>query len=118
MSAASQNRPTLLARVTALAAILMVLALSVLASSPELHAKVHAHEAAAAPTGHAGGADQDEDGGCVVTLFAQGILALLAFLCLASAGQRVRAAGFAPRRRVLPEGPAYLFLPTQAPPAA
>jgi hypothetical protein len=110
-----RDRPSPLTRTTALLGILMVLALTVLAASPDLHERLHAHAAAPGAAAHHD-ATADDDDGCVVTLFAQGIIAALLFLSLASTGQRVRAAGFAASDRVLPAAPSYLFLPTQAPP--
>lgn len=114
-----RNRPTLLARTTALLAVLLVLALAVLAASPELHERLHAHDAAASTgAGQHGGAAADADDGCVVTLFAQGILAALALFALACTGQKARSAAFARLAPVLPDEPPYRLLPTQAPPAA
>lgn len=108
-----RDRPSLLTRTTALLGILMVLALTVLAASPDLHERLHAHDDAPGAAAHHDAADDD---GCVVTLFAQGIIAALLFLSLAFTGQRVRGAGFAVFDRVFPATPSYLFLPTQAPP--
>jgi hypothetical protein len=113
-----RDLPSLLTRTTALLGILMVLALTVLAASPDLHERLHAHEAPLAGAAADHGAAADDDGGCVVTLFAQGIVAALLFLTLAFTGQRIRSAGFAVFDRVLPAAPSYLFLPTQAPPLA
>jgi hypothetical protein len=112
-----RDRPSLLTRTTALLGILMVLALTVLAASPDLHERLHAHEAAVPGAAAHPDAAADDDGGCVVTLFAQGIIAALLFLSLAFTGQRVRFLSFAGFDRVLPAAPPYLFLPTQAPPA-
>ncbi len=112
-----RDRPGLLTRTTALLGIVMVLALTVLAASPDLHERLHAHDSAPGAAAHHGAAAADNDDGCVVTLFAQGIIAALLYLSLAFTGQRVRAAGFAAFDRVFPAAPSYLFLPTQAPPA-
>ena len=114
-----RNRPTLLARTAAVLAVLLVLALTVLAASPELHERLHAHDAAAtAAAGHHGEAAADADDGCVVTLFAQGLLAALAFFALTFTGQKVRTAAFARFAPILPDAPPYRLRPTQAPPAA
>jgi len=114
---------TLLARSTASLAIVLVLALTVLASSPELHERLHGHQAAAGAAHHDGGiangAKPDEcDDGCIVTLFAQGVVLALSILALAFTGQTLRLADFALFDRVIPEAPPFLHLPTQAPPLA
>jgi hypothetical protein len=112
----TRDLPSRLTRTTALLGILLVLALTVLAASPDLHERLHAHDAAlpGAPADH--GAAADDDSGCVVTVFAQGVIAALLFLSLAFTGQRVRLAGLSAFDRVFPAAPSYLFLPTQAPP--
>lgn len=114
------NRPSLLARLTALLSVGLVLVLTVLASSPELHERIHGHQAEAGGGHHAGipadGAKPDSDDGCVVTLFAQGVTLALAVVALAFTGETRRAASFALFDRITPEAPRYLHLPTQAPP--
>lgn len=106
-----------LARLTASLAVVLVLALSVFAASPELHGYLHDH----AGSSHAGDpqqpGDQGHDDGCVVTLFAQGLLAVAGLFVLALAGRTLPAAAFAAVRRVRPPLPAFLHLPPQAPPA-
>jgi hypothetical protein len=116
----SLSRPTLFARSTAALAIGLVLALTVLAASPDLHERLHGHEAAPAAVHHDGAGVQanDSDDGCVVTLFAQGVVLALSILALAFTGQRLRHCDFADVDRVIPESPRYLRLPTQAPPLA
>jgi len=111
----------LLTRTVASLAVALVLVLTVLAASPGLHERLHG--LAAARTAHQGGAPsgsgqaaEDEDG-CVVTLFAQGLVLPLALLVLASAGQAPRLPDFDLIGRVMPEAPRYLLLPSQAPPA-
>jgi hypothetical protein len=116
-----QNRPSLAARVTAALAIVLVLALTVLASSPELHERLHGHHAGAAGAAHQdgipdNGASPDGEDGCIVTLFAQGVVLTLALVALAFTGQTLRLSDFALFDRVIPEAPRYLHLPTQAPP--
>jgi hypothetical protein len=118
------NRTSLLARSTASLAIVLVLVLSVLASSPELHERLHAHQAMAAGAAHhdggtAGSAKADEsDDGCIVTLFAQGVVLALSILALAFTGQTLRLGDFSDFDRVIPDSPPYLHLPPQAPPLA
>ncbi len=117
MFARMSTRPSPLTRLTASLAVVLVLALSVFAASPELHGFLHDH----AVGSHAGGASQqgdtDHDDGCVVTLFAQGLLAVVGLLALASAGRSLRMAAHAAVERVGPPAPAFLHLPPQAPPA-
>jgi hypothetical protein len=114
---------SLLSRSTASLAIVLVLALTVLASSPELHERLHGHPAAAGAPHQDGGiaasakAD-DSDDGCIVTLFAQGVVLALSILALAFTGQTLRLGDLALFDRVIPEAPRYLRLPTQAPPLA
>jgi hypothetical protein len=118
-----QFRTTLLARATALLAVALVLALSVFAASPGLHELLHGHERAAGAVHHDASPashpqDADGDDGCVVTLFAQGVVLALAFAALAFTGQTLHLADFWISDRVVPEDPRFLHLPTQAPPAA
>jgi hypothetical protein len=118
-----RNRPSLPTRLTALLAIALVMALTVLASSPELHERLHGHHAGAAGASHDEGVPAqapkaDQDDGCVVTLFAQGVVLALAIVALAFTGVTLRARVFAVFDRIIPEAPRYLHLPTQAPPSA
>jgi len=119
-----QKPSSLLRGAVASLAILLVLALAILAASPELHERLHGHRinlvnAPSQGATHSGaGQDADDDDGCVVTLFAQGLVLPLAFLALAFTGQTLRLPGFALVDRVAPESPRYLRLPTQAPPPA
>jgi hypothetical protein len=112
------SQPSLQTRITALLAVFLVLVLTVLAASPELHERMHGHApgAPAHAAAHPGAAVPDDDDGCVVTLFAQGIVLALALFALAFTGQRLRLADFAVFDRIPPAAPSYLFLPTQAPP--
>lgn len=122
MALPRQARPTLLARTTALLAVALVLALSVFAASPELHERLHGHTAGgvvhngASPA--SGPQDADGDEGCIVTLFAQGVVLALALAALAFTGQTLRPADFWVFDRITPADPRYLHLPTQAPPFA
>jgi hypothetical protein len=103
-------------------AIVLILALMVLASSPELHERLHGHSsspsAAHQDGSPGGGAKTDSDDGCIVTLFAQGVVLALALVALAFTGEVLRLADFALVDRIGPEAPRYLHLPTQAPPFA
>ncbi len=98
-------------RATALLAALCVFVLSLLAASPEWHAKFHDHESAQSMP--VGAADHE----CAVTLFATGVEALLIF-CLA---MLVRPLARSLVRPVTDEvaiaRPRYLLVPSHAPPA-
>lgn len=108
----------MIARATASLAIGLVLALTVFAASPELHERLHGHHADAAGAVHHGaGVKADEsDDGCIVTLFAQGVVVALLLASLSFTGQKVRLSDVAHLDRVIPDAPRYLRLPTQAPP--
>lgn len=105
-----------LARLLASLAVVLVLALSVFAASPELHGLLHDHAAA-----HGGApaqqGDTDPDDGCVVTLFAQGLASAAGLFVLVFAGRSLRLAASGFVERVGPPSPAFLHLPPQAPPA-
>jgi len=112
-------RPSLLSRATAALAIGLVLALSVFAASPQLHGWLHGHDLGAVSAGHDGGSParhppdaDDNDSGCVVTLFAQGLVLALASVALFFTGQTLRIANVRPFERIFPEAPRYLLLPT------
>jgi hypothetical protein len=100
--------------------VVLVFALTILAASPELHGWLHGHEPGAAAVAHHGGHGQipDDDDGCVVTLFSQGLVLPLALLALAFTGRTLRLLDLALCDRVIPESPRYLRLPAQAPPFA
>ncbi|HEY4989869.1 MAG TPA: hypothetical protein VII09_08680, partial [Opitutaceae bacterium] len=70
------------------------------------------HEGGAAGTPAA----SENDDGCVVTLFAQGVVLVLALVALALVGRVLPTAAFVRLDRVVPEKPRYLRLPTQGPP--
>ena len=86
--------------------MLLVLALTVLAASPHLHARLHADDAAHSP----------DEQGCVVTLFAQGVEPLLAaaFLIFAPLLRVIAAPPSA--REVFLVAPRFLRLPERGPP--
>ena len=100
-------------RATALVAALCVFALAVFAASPELHARVHSPVAAheTVPVGEASHV-------CAVTLFANGVTALLVF-CLLMLG-RLLAAGIILHAadEIAAAQPRYRLVPSHAPPAA
>ncbi len=118
MSRAAKRRPSLLTSLVASVAIALVLALTVLSSSPDLHDSVHGH-AKGASQHHAGppsqGALADEDG-CAVTLFSQGLVLALVLLAAQGAPRALRATGYPILEQLAREKARYLHLPTQAPP--
>ena len=114
-----EKHPTPLMRAVAVLAAGLLLALSVLAASPELHERLHGHPVAAAAhpaTGHSGGQAADDDDGCIVTLFAHGALLPVALLALATASLILHARNPGNFDRIAPESPRYLRLPAQGPP--
>ena len=62
------------------------------------------------------GRDAQDDDGCVVTLFAQGLVLALAVVALAFTGLTLRFEDSLLLDRIVPEAPRYLHLPPQAPP--
>jgi hypothetical protein len=115
------TRPTLLARAVAALAAGLLMALTVLAASPELHERLHGHGVATAAhqgAGHPRGqAAADDEDGCIVTLFSQGAVLPVALLALVAASLALRSHDLASLDRIAPESPRYLRLPAQGPPA-
>jgi len=113
----------LLTRTIALLATALVLVLTILAASPELHERLHGlgpGSATAAPhdgSPSSGGKAADGEDGCVVTLFAQGLVLPLALLVLSFTGRTLRLLDLDLFDRVIPAAPRFLLLPSQAPPA-
>jgi hypothetical protein len=106
---------------TASFASILVLVLTVLAASPELHERLHGHGPDSAASTHHSGARPaqgllDDDDGCVVTLFAQGIVLPLAILALAFAGRVLRLINTCADDRFSAVAARFLLLPSQAPP--
>lgn len=100
-----------------------MLALSILAASPDLHERLHGHHSTSANAAHHGDASAgsqaaDDEDGCVVTLFAQGAVLPLSYMALAFAGQMSRPLALARGNGVVPESPRYLLLPAHGPPLA
>jgi hypothetical protein len=109
-----EKRPSAIARLTALVAIALVLFLGVLSSSPDLHERIHSHPASVAGAVHEDAADNDV--GCVVTLFSQGLILALSFFALILLGRTMDEAPFAAAAQRLREDPHYRLQPTQGPP--
>lgn len=115
--------PTLFARLVAALASCLLVALTVLAASPELHERLHGHPVAAAqalPAGghHGGQASADDEDGCIVTLFAQGALLPVALFVLATTSLILHARNPGYVERIALESPRYLRLPAQGPPGS
>jgi hypothetical protein len=115
MPRTTQTRVCPLAQAVASFAAVLVLALTVLAASPDLHRLVHGHGAPPyADASHRQAADDDD--GCAVTLFAQGIILPLAAFALAFSGRILRIVEFDRVDRVFAAEPRFLLLPSQGPP--
>lgn len=102
-----------LRRLLAAGAATLVLLLTVLAVSPQLHAGFHTHDAANAVT-HAPHPANDD--GCVISLFAGGVTAAPAVLLLAAPNTAHIAVAFAPRAEIFVSPPRYLLQPERGPP--
>ena len=100
-------------RFTALLAVLCVLVLTVLAASPELHARLHAatDTEQSSPVG-------DADHTCAVTLFANGLLALALFCLLLLIAPLVRGSVVHAVDEIAAAYPRFRLVPAHAPPAA
>lgn len=123
MSLHGHLRPTLATRAVAVLASALVLALAVLAASPELHERLHGHGLHTVAAAHPGAghgdavpAAPDDEDGCIVSLFAQGVVLALAAVALLRAGLALSHLRFVLRDRVPQGPPRYLRLPAQAPP--
>jgi hypothetical protein len=123
VSRPEQRSRCLLTRAVASLSAALVMVLAVLAASPELHERLHGHgPGVGKPAQHegdhsGGGQAADDEDGCVVTLFSQGVVLALALLVLAAAGRTLRLIDLDPFDREVPAAPRYLRLPTQAPPS-
>jgi hypothetical protein len=106
-----------LIRAIALLAVSCVLALTVFAASPALHAGLHGHDHVAGTTADPVPAAGD-DHACAVTLFAQGALALLVFCLLILARPTVAGLVLRATDAHAVAQPRYRHVPSHAPPAA
>jgi len=111
----------LITRATALFAVALVLALTVLAASPSLHAWLHGHSESAAPAEHEhehehGAPVGSDDHVCAVTLFAHGVEALLVFFLLVLVRPLVRRTVWRARDWLVAAYPRYWLVPSHAPP--
>ena len=115
-----RHTPSLLTRFTAGAGVALVLLLNVLAASPEAHEWIHGHEERAAhganTTGTHHHADQPDEDGCVVTLFAHGVITATIFAALMVALFRLVAVTARPGEALCLSAPRYLLPPLCGPP--
>lgn len=121
MTFVKKGLPSPAARTLASLAAALVLVLSILAASPELHERLHGHGPGGAGAARhegvpPGGQAADDEDGCVVTLFAQGLVLALALAVPGPTGPAPRPANLDPGDRTVPAAPRYLRLPSQAPP--
>ena len=110
------RQPSSFHRITAVLGVALVLLLSVLAASPELHAWVHGPQEAAQHTGpdHAPVGDADHE--CAVTLFASGVSLLLAFFLVLLARVLNRNQALFSSDWLIVTRPHYWLVPSHAPP--
>ena len=98
-----------LRRLLALGATALVLLLTVLAVSPQLHTGLHGHH-------HDCPAENTQDEGCVVTLFAAGVTAAPAPLVVVAPPPTHLRAEFSPHSEIFFSPPSYLHQPERGPP--
>lgn len=110
MLATSSTSPALrpFRRFIAAGAAALVLLLTILAVSPQLHAGLHAHDATTESV--------QKDDGCVISLFAGGVTAAPAALLLAAPATAYLAAAVTPRTEIFVSPPRYLLQPERGPP--
>lgn len=115
---ANTRSPTLSHRLLAATVAALVLLLSVLAVSPQLHADLHAcgHDHGHSHHHEVPASDFDSDPGCVVTLFGQGITAGPAPVSLATPAAALVAPIFFRPSEVAVSPPRYLHQPGRGPP--
>ena len=115
---ANTRSPTLSHRLLAATVAALVLLLSVLAVSPQLHADLHAcgHDHRHSHDHEVPASNPDSDPGCVVTLFGQGITAGPAPVLLAAPAAALVAPIFFRPSEVAVSTPYYLHQPGRGPP--
>ena len=113
----SNNRnPSSFHRLAAVLSVAMVLLLTVLAASPELHAWVHGPEEMVQHNGSGHEPVGDADHECAVTLFASGISLLLAFFLVLLARVLIRNQALLSGDWLIVSRPHYWLVPSHAPP--
>jgi hypothetical protein len=116
-----RRTPSFLTRFTAGAGIALVLLLNVLAACPEAHEWIHSHFEHAAHDANATGshhhdADKPDEDGCVVTLFAHGVITATVFAALIVVIFRLVAVPALPGEALRLSAPPYLLPPLCGPP--
>ncbi|HTB81923.1 MAG TPA: hypothetical protein VK717_13650 [Opitutaceae bacterium] len=116
-----RRRPSFAARLVAGLCAALVLLLAVLAACPAAHEWIHGHEGHATHSPDGGGthsqnaADPDDDG-CVVTLFAHGVVSAAIFTTLAVAFFLLISPVAQPREALCLPAPRYRLPPLCGPP--
>jgi hypothetical protein len=116
-----RRTPSFLTRFTAGAGVALLLLLNVLAACPEAHEWIHGHEEHATHGANATGshhrdADKPDEDGCVVTLFAHGVITATVFAALIVALFRLVAVTAQPGEALCLSAPHYLLPPLCGPP--
>ena len=121
---------SLASRFTAILAVVLIAALGIFAASPSLHAWIHSHEHGAdhgisakaltdshSETHHHSPASRDDDtDGCAISIFSQGIVAVLVFFILVARFFRTPEIIFARREVSIYRAPRYWLPPLCGPP--
>jgi hypothetical protein len=116
-----RRTPSRLTRFTAGAGVALILLLSVLVACPEAHEWIHGQGEHAAHGTNATGshhhdADQPDEDGCVVTLFAHGVITATIFAALIVALFRLIAVAARPGEAPCLSAPPYWLPPLCGPP--
>jgi hypothetical protein len=116
-----RRTPSLSTRFFAGSGVALVLLLNVLAACPAAHEWIHGHGEHAAPganatDAHHHDADQPDEDGCVVTLFAHGVITATIFAALIVALFRLVAVAARPGAALCLSAPHYLLPPLCGPP--
>jgi hypothetical protein len=116
-----RRTPSLFTRLVAGAGVALVLLLNVLAACPEAHEWIHGHEEPAAHGANATGshhhdADKPDEDGCVVTLFAHGVITATIFAAIIVALFRLVAITVQPGEALCLSAPPYWLPPLCGPP--
>jgi hypothetical protein len=116
-----RRTPSLLIRFTAGMGVALVLLLGVLAACPAAHEWIHGHEEPAAHSANTGcthhhDAENPDEDGCVVTLFAHGVITATIFAALIVALFRLVAVPARQGEALCLSAPQYLLPPLCGPP--
>jgi hypothetical protein len=116
-----RHPPSPFTRLVAGAGVALVLLLNVLAACPEAHEWIHGHgenaaHGATATGSHHHDTDQPDEDGCVVTLFAHGVITATIFAALIVALFRLVTVAARPGEALCLSAPPYLLPPLCGPP--